>query len=143
MSPLSYAAEREANIARNRRLLMSFDMEKLRPETEPKETRHKNQKKPKFSSTVGIKRKAVENSDTETDEKPYAKTRMRVVNDENAVPQPGQSMESRRRSSRIAGKPVDAMTRVELSRGVPQPISVKALVEDGPQPVKHERRHNP
>ena len=140
---LSYAEERDANIARNCLLLASLGVEKLKPKTEPKETRHKNQKKPKPSTVTGIKRKANEDSDTDADEKPYAKRSARVANDENAVPQPEQSTESRRRSSRIAGKPAVAIRRVEQSRGTPQPISVKVVVEDTSGRVKRGRRHNP
>ena len=136
---LSYAEERAANIARNRQLLASLNVEKLKPITEPKETRHRNQQKTK-PSAAGNKRKA--DVDTDTDEGPVAKT-LRVANDENAAPQSEETTEGRRRSSRIAGKPADAIARVERSRGTPQPMSVKALVQDTTGPAKRVRRHNP
>lgn len=138
---LSYAAEREANIARNQQLLASLGVEKLKPKTEPKETRHRHPKKTKANSTVaGHKRKADE--DAGADNKP-AKRSARVANDENAVPETEESTEGRRRSSRLAGKPAGELIRVERSRGTPQPISVKALVQDVSGTVKRERRYNP
>ena len=146
---LSYAEEREANILRNKQKLAELGVEKLKPTTEPKETRHKNQnrKKPKPSaSTVGHKRKADADADSDVDadasEKPLAKS-ARVANDENAVPPCEESAGSRRRSSRIAGMPVDAVARVERTRGTPQPMSVKALVEDVSGQAKRARRYNP
>lgn len=135
---LSYAEERDANIARNRIMLAELGVAKLKPGTEPKETRHKKKSKP---SHVTNKRKA--NVDTESDdEKPSAKV-ARVANDENAVPPSEESTQGRRRSSRIAGKPSDALARVKQSRGTPQPISVKVLVEDTARPGKRVRRHDP
>ncbi|KAF8121931.1 PUA-like domain-containing protein [Boletus edulis] len=141
---LSYSQERDANIARNKEILASLAVEKLKPTTEPKETRRRVQKKPKTSNvgTAGHKRKTDADSDSDVDEKPRAKI-ARVANDENAVPQPEGLAEGRRRSSRIAGKPVDALARVEQSRGTPQPMSVKVLVEDTRGPAKRQRRHNP
>ena len=140
---LSYAEERAANIARNRQLLASLNVEKLKPTTEPKETRHRNQQKTK-PSAAGNKRKADvdTDTDTDTDERPVAKT-PRVANDENAAPQSEEMTEGRRRSSRIAGKPADAIARVERSRGTPQPMSMKALVRDTTGPAERVRRHNP
>ena len=136
---LSYAEERAANIARNKELLASLGVEKLKPTAEPKETRHRIQRKPKpANGAAGNKRKADVDSDSE---KPYAKT-ARLANDENAVPRPEESTEGRRRSSRIAGKPADALERVERTRGTPQPMSVKALVRDASEP-KRVRRYNP
>ncbi|KAI9574248.1 PUA-like domain-containing protein [Boletus coccyginus] len=143
---LSYAEERAANIVRNRKLLASIGVEKLKPTAEPKETRHKDRKKTKPPrGVVGHKRKADAadwDSGSDTDEKPHAKT-ARVANNENAVPPREESTGSQRRSSRIAGKPADAITCVERTRGTPQPISVKALVKDTPGRPKRERRHNP
>jgi E3 ubiquitin-protein ligase UHRF1 len=136
---LSYAEERDANIARNKEMLARLGVETLKPTTEPKEARHQKQKKPK---PAGNKRKADADSDSDVDEKPYAKSARVVANDENAVPQPDDSTGSRRRSSRIAGKPADALARVEQTRGTPQPMSVKALVRDASAP-KRARRYNP
>lgn len=152
MPMLSYAEERAANMARNQQILASLGVEKLKPKTEPKETRHRNPKKAKPSTgTAGRKRKADADEYTDADadegededENPHAKRRARVANDENAIPSPGEPTEGRRRSSRIAGKPVDAIERVERSRGTPQPVSVKVLIEDRSGQVKRERRHNP
>lgn len=139
---VSYAEEREANIARNKQILAELNIEKLKPATEPKETRHKYQKIPKRTTgTAGAnKRKADSDSDTDADEKSRIKT-ARFTNDENAVPPPGESTEGRRRSSRIAA--ADATARVQHSRGTPQPISVKTIVEDASGQVKRERRYNP
>lgn len=137
---LSYAEERAANIARNKQMLAALGVGKLKPATEPKETRHKNQKKP--ANTASNKRKA-DASDSDADEKPYAKSARVVAKDENTLPEPEESTGSRRRSSRIAGKPVDALARVERTRGTPQPMSVKALVEDASGPPKRARRYNP
>ncbi|KAG8217906.1 PUA-like domain-containing protein [Butyriboletus roseoflavus] len=143
-SVLSYAEERELNIARNKATLVSLDLEKLKPRTEPKEIRHKNWKNLKNSASN--KRKAdadlYSDSDIDADVKPHAKT-ARIGNDENAVPQPGQSTESRRRSSRLAGLSAQATERVERSRGTPQPLSVKTIVEDASGQSKRERRYNP
>lgn len=146
-SVLSYAAERELNIARNKAMLMSLELDKLKPRTEPKEIRHNNWKQSKSSAgTARNKRKAGadsgSDSDIDADVKSYAKT-ARVENDENVVPQSGEATEGKRRSSRIAGKPADAMARVEQSRGTPQPLSVKVIVEDASRHTKRERRYNP
>lgn len=138
---LSYGEERDANIARNKLLIAELGIEKLKPAVEPKEKRHKKQKRPKPSTGAAgtNKRKGYADSDTDADEKPHTKT-ARVANDENTVPLPE---EGRRRSSRIAGKPADATARVEQSRGTPQPLSVKTIVEDMSGQAKRERRYNP
>ncbi|KIJ16731.1 hypothetical protein PAXINDRAFT_10445, partial [Paxillus involutus ATCC 200175] len=121
----SYAEERDANIANNKRLLASLGMEKLKPTNEPKEKRRK--KKTPTNKNVNNKRKITDFEDpgardAQAEEQPPTKA-ARVDSEVSEVPGEG-----RRRSSRIASLPAGAVVHAEKRRGTPLPISVKTIV---------------
>ncbi|KAI6153562.1 PUA-like domain-containing protein [Pisolithus tinctorius] len=119
MAP-SYAEEREANIRRNKQLLIGLGVEKLVPTQEPRET-----------PRVKAKRTA-----TETDEEHEDDERPRKLVRTNALPEA--TSESRRRSTRLASH---ALTG-EQQGDTPVPLTVRNP-SSSPSGSNMQRTHNP
>ncbi|KIM66168.1 hypothetical protein SCLCIDRAFT_1211392 [Scleroderma citrinum Foug A] len=117
---LSYAEEREANIRRNRQVLLDLGVQKLIPVNEPKE-------QPRVKS----KKRAVDTE--EYDEAPPRKTvRAEVLPD---TP----SSDGRRRSNRISNH----ASIPDLRRGTPLPLTVKNVVSSSSDSPSKKRKHDP
>jgi E3 ubiquitin-protein ligase UHRF1 len=121
---MSYAKEREQNIARNKAILDGLCINPLRPKCEPKEKLRKN--------AVAKKRRSPLPESDELDEPP--KKIPRIADDSN---EPGGA----RRSSRLAGKTVDY--KQEQDRGVPEPITFKRSQKLKVGQVKSKRTYDP
>ncbi|KAG1783922.1 PUA-like domain-containing protein [Suillus placidus] len=121
---MSYAEEREQNIARNRALLDGLGINPLRPKCEPKENLRKK---------VAAKKRKSPLPESDELEEPLKKA-PRIADDNN---EPGGA----RRSSRLAGKTVDY--KQEQDRGVPEPITFKRSQKLKVGQVKSKRTYDP
>ncbi|KAG0708893.1 PUA-like domain-containing protein [Suillus ampliporus] len=121
---MSYAEEREQNIARNRALLSELGIAPLRPRCEPKE----NSKKKKAAA----KKRKSPSPESDVEEPPKKAPR---IPDDNGV------SGSTRRSSRLAGRTVDY--KQEQDRGVPEPITIKRSKKLKVGQVKSKRTYDP
>ena len=117
---LSYAEEREANIRRNRQVLLDLGVQKLIPVNEPKE-------QPRVKS----KKRAVDTE--EYDEAPPRKTVRAEV-----LPDTPYS-DGRRRSNRISNH----ASIPDLRRGTPLPLTVKNVVSSSSDSPSKKRKHDP
>lgn len=121
---MSYAKEREQNIARNKALLDVLGINPLKPKIEPKENLRKK--------VAAKKRKSPSPESDELEEPP--KKASRLADDSN---EPGRT----RRSSRLAGKTVDY--KQEQDRGVPEPITIKQVQKVKVGQLKSKRTYDP
>lgn len=121
---MSYAEERQQNIARNKELLRSLCLDPLRPKHEPKE-QNKSKAAPK-------RRRSPSPESDGSEELP--KKLPRVPDDYNAS-------RGARRSSRLAGKTVDYTQ--EQDRGVPEPIVVNKSQKCKVGKVNSKRTYDP
>ncbi|KAH7915788.1 PUA-like domain-containing protein [Hygrophoropsis aurantiaca] len=104
--PDTYAEEREANILRNKQLLLALGLDDLKPVQEPKEKSRKGANK---------KRKALDDQ-ADWNEEPVKKT-FKVTSDSSPA-------NGTRRSGRLAGK-ASELTQ-EQRRGTPIPLSLSS-----------------
>jgi E3 ubiquitin-protein ligase UHRF1 len=121
---MSYAEEREQNIARNRKLLAGLDIGPLKPKYEPKENLKKK---------ATAKKRRSPSLDNDGSEEPPKKI-SRAPDDSNAS-------EGARRSSRLAGRTVDY--KQEQDRGVPEPITINRSQKLKVGKVKSKRTYDP
>jgi E3 ubiquitin-protein ligase UHRF1 len=121
---MSYAKEREQNIARNKALLDDLGIDPLRPKREPKENLRKQ--------VAAKKRKSPLLENDELEEPP--KKVSCIANDSN-------EQGGARRSSRLAGKTVDY--KQEQDRGVPEPVTFKRSQKLKVGQVKSKRTYDP
>jgi E3 ubiquitin-protein ligase UHRF1 len=121
---MSYAEEREQNIARNRKLLAGLDIGPLKPKYEPKENLKKK---------ATAKKRRSPSLDNDGSEEPPKKI-SRTPDDSNAS-------EGARRSSRLAGRTVDY--KQEQDRGVPEPITINRSQRLKVGKVKSKRTYDP
>ncbi|KAG6329346.1 hypothetical protein ID866_9744 [Astraeus odoratus] len=116
---LSYAEEREANIRRNRQVLIGLDFEKLVPQHEPKETPRTRTKRSYTKTT------------DQYEEPPKKLARVETP--------PEISSEGRRRSHRLAS---NTSTR-EQQRGTLIPLTVKKIVSSASESTTKTRKYDP
>lgn len=117
---LSYAEEREANIRRNKQVLLDLGVGKLIPRNEPKE-----------QPRVKTKKRTVDA--VEHDEEPPRKTvRAEVLPD---TP----SGDGRRRSHRLANH----VSTSDSQRGTPLPLTTKNIISSPSVSTKKTRKRDP
>lgn len=121
---MSYAEERERNIARNRELLNNLDIDPLKPKFEPRE--HSKKK-------AVLKKRRSPSPDSDGLEEPPKKV-LHMPDDDNVS-------RGARRSSRLAGRTVDYTQ--EQDRGVPEPITVNRYQKHKVGKVKSKRTYDP
>jgi len=121
---MNYAEEREQNIARNKAILASLEINPLKPKCEPKENSRKK---------VAAKKRKSPSPESDGFEEPPQKA-PRMTDDSNVS---GRS----RRSSRLAGRTVDY--KQEQDRGVPEPITIKRSQKFKVGQMKSKRTYDP